>query len=122
MIVLFALLAFGAEVAAETPPAPPPIEGPRWLRRPSGEDFVENYPRSAAANGIDGRAVALCKVLATGRLDGCVITEEMPPGVGFGAATLRMMRHFRMTPQTGRDGASVEGATVKIPLVWRMSR
>ena len=104
---------------AESPPPPPPaIDGlPRWLAKPSGQDFLKVYPRKAMARRLAGRAVISCSLLATGRLAGCVIAEETPAEGGFGAAALRLAPKFLLSP-VDQDGKSVVGGTVRIPLVW----
>jgi hypothetical protein len=61
-----------------------------------------------------------CKVTITGTLSDCETLEENPEGMGFGAATLRLAPKFQM-PATTSNGKSVEGATVDIPIRFRMS-
>lgn len=95
------------------------IRAPRWIRRPSGEDMARLYPRVAVANELSGRATMVCRVLANGRLADCNVVEESPAGAGFGQAAVRLAPYFQMTA-TGADGKSVEGGTVRIPLVWRL--
>lgn len=95
------------------------IQSPRWIRRPSGDDFARLYPRTALAGEMSGRATMVCRILATGRLADCNVVEESPAGVGFGQAAIRLAPFFQMTTTTA-DGKSVEGGTVRIPLVWRL--
>ena len=45
--------------------------------------------------------------------------SESPSGMGFGEATVRASSKFRMRPRTV-DGAPVEGARVRITLVWNL--
>jgi len=105
------------------PPAPPPPEPPRpsvitspdWLRRPSAEDIARYYPERAQRMEIEGRATISCTVNARGTLDGCSVASEEPAEGGFGDAALRMARLFKMRPMT-KDGAPVEGGTVRIPI------
>ena len=58
-----------------------------------------------------------CRVTSRGSLTACEIVSETPEGEDFGAATLKMVDKFRMRPMTD-DCVSVEGATVRIPLIW----
>jgi len=95
------------------------IQSPRWLRRPSGEDIARLYPRVAVANELSGKATMVCRILANGRLADCNVVEEAPAGAGFGQAAVRLAPYFQMTTTTA-DGKSVEGGTVRIPLVWRL--
>lgn len=116
--MLLAALLQGVAPGAVTPPAAPSssdVVTPQWLRRPSGEDLYEHYPRAAMNKGLPGRAAMTCKVNAEGLLIDCAVDEESPPGEGFGEAALRMAPLFRMTPKTP-SGQSVEGGTVRIPL------
>ena len=70
--------------------------------------------------GLSGRVVIRCIVNRHGGLDDCVVSEETPPGRGFGEASLRLVPRFRLNPETA-EGASVEGATISIPITWQMS-
>lgn len=100
-------------------PAPPPpnpgITNPDWLRRPTGAEIARYYPERAARRGIEGRAVIGCRVSASGRLEQCTVRAETPSDEDFGAAALKMSRHFKMRPMT-RDGVPVSGGTIRIPI------
>jgi TonB family protein len=95
------------------------VTNPDWLERPSGADLARYYPSLAQALGVQGRAVIECVVGVDGRLNDCVVIEEAPQGMGFGAATVEIAAHFRMTPQT-RDGEPVDGASIRLPIQWRL--
>lgn len=109
------LQAFAASAAGSPPPT---IDGlPRWRALPSGQDFLKAYPRQALRDSLAGRAVISCRVLGGGLLSDCSVAEEMPSGSGFGSASLSLAPLFRLSP-VDREGKSVEGAVVRIPLVW----
>lgn len=95
------------------------IQSPHWIRRPSGNDMAGLYPRAAMDKGLSGRATIVCRILANGRLADCNVVEETPAGMGFGAAAVRLAPYFQMTTTTA-DGKSVEGGTIRIPLVWTL--
>jgi TonB family protein len=62
-----------------------------------------------------GHVVMRCTVTAEGQLSDCSIVSETPAGLGYGAAALKLSDQFKMRPYT-RDGQSVGGATVTIPM------
>lgn len=104
---------------APPPPRPSIITQPDWVRKPSGEDLARFYPDRAQRMGTSGRATILCQVTARGTVENCSVVSEDPPSFGFGDAALKLSRQFKMKPQQ-RDGSPVEGAQVRIPLVFRM--
>jgi TonB family protein len=98
----------------------PATEGPRWMQKPSGADIARNYPHKARLDDVEGDTVMECLVRLDGTVSDCVITSETPAGAGFGAATLRVAKHFRMEPAK-INGKPVEGARVVIPVSWRIA-
>jgi TonB family protein len=120
-----ALCAFAAATAASgsaaaQPPAAskePVIVRPDWVRRPTQSEMLRTLPAEAARQGVDGRAVISCEVSPEGTLRGCLVREESPAGMGFGAAALTVSTLFRMRPATV-DGRPVSGARVNIPINW----
>lgn len=102
-----ALGAAGAEV----------ISRPEWASRPTAEVMARYYPAEALDKSVSGRVTVVCKVMATGRLEGCSAVSESPVGMGFGEAVVNLaMREFRMKPERP-DGPAITGATVRIPVV-----
>lgn len=109
----------GPHVAVDPPPAPPELAvltSLVWLEQPSARDYARLYPRSARDENINASVTIDCTVLADGRMD-CVVTNETPPGRGFGAATLQLSQLFRVAPQT-RDGVTTEGGSVRRTIRW----
>jgi len=109
-------------VAPPSPPEPPRpsiISNPDWSRRPNPDDLARFYPDRAQRLEKEGRATLVCKVKANGTLEACQVVAEEPADMGFGDATLKASRLFKMKPQT-RDGAPVDGASVRVTLVWKL--
>ena len=106
---------------AADPAAPKPsvITPPDWIRIPTGEQINREYPARALRNDVEGRATLRCKVMDAGTLTDCTVTSQTPSGYGFGNAALKLSRYFMMRPKTV-DGAPVGGATVKVPIPFRM--
>jgi TonB family protein len=113
------LLQSSGGVAATESASPPPVTGPRWLRRPNGEDIARNYPDVAAKEEIAGRATIICKVVAGGTLDQCEVASQSPDGKGFGEAAQRLGRLFKMQ-EADASGELVIGRTIRIPIVFRL--
>lgn len=99
--------------------APAPVPRPVWIQRPTGQDLAENYPQRALNAEISGDAVVDCAVTTEGTVVDCRIVSEAPSGEGFGEAAIRLSKTFRMAPQT-REGVSVAGARVAIPMAFRL--
>ena len=110
----------GADVAGGTiqvpirfaaPPAPP--EGRRvdqknivWTERPTAKDLANHYPTQAMLEGVDGRAVVLCRVTQAFTLTACAVVEEEPYGYAFGIAVQFLMDKFKLSPM-GKDGTAI---------------
>ncbi len=104
---------------AEVKPGPPRIDRPHWLSVPNGDEFAAFYPDRAARLGKEGQVRLDCRVGADGRLDGCRIGQETPTAYGFGDASLKIVKFFRMAPQM-EDGKPVAGGEVAIAIKWAL--
>jgi len=93
---------------------------PDWVRLPDTASLDDNYPAHAKELGMPGGAVLRCEVRSDGGLGACVVGSEAPIGEGFGAATLKLAKHFRLKPMM-LDGRPVEGAVVQVPVRWTVS-
>jgi TonB family protein len=94
------------------------ITNPNWVRRPSSGEIMGVFPADAYRRGISGRATIKCEVSTDGLLRKCVVVDEKPPGMGFGAAALALTPQFRFKPMTV-NGQPVAGQVV-IPINFDM--
>lgn len=88
---------------------------------PSREDLMNVLPRRALMLNMSGGVVISCTARKDGTLKDCAVVEETPPGEGVGVAALKLMSLFRLRPQT-KDGQSVEGGSVRVPIRFNASR
>jgi hypothetical protein len=90
---------------------------PDWLKRPTPDSLRGVFPRQAVSKGVDGSAVISCVATIQGALQDCFVTDETPPGLGFGAAALAL------TPQLMFKPARLNGvpvvSTVSVPINWK---
>lgn len=110
-----ALLMTGSAFAA--PPEPGPgdkVEEPDWNRKPEGEDIVKYYPDIVLDRSISGSVVLNCKITAGGLVDSCEIERESPFGLGFGEASVRLLKDKGSFKPRRINGKAVEGE-VKVP-------
>jgi protein TonB len=101
------------------PPKSHVITRPTWEKVPDGAAFANAYPDRAQRLGKAGRVRLECQVAAAGTLSACKVASETPSDYGFGEASLKISRFFRMKPQL-EDGQTVAGALVSIDILWRL--
>lgn len=96
------------DAAVDQKPATRDAEGdlvtpPRWISVPSPD-----YPLTDGGDMVAGTVSLSCRVTSAGRLDGCQILDEAPPGRGFGDAALEAVSIARLAPRQV-DGVATEG-------------
>jgi TonB family protein len=70
-------------------------------------------------HGSEGKAVIICRVTSEAKLKDCSVKSEDPPGMGFGAAALKMAPLFKMH-HAPNGGPSVEGR-ITIPMRFKLN-
>ena len=90
---------------------------PDWVRRPVIDSY-EAYPEFALMLGIEGIAVATCRIWEEGPPRDCAVNAS-PPGMGFEAAAMDFLAGSVMHPAT-EDGVVVRGVQVAIPIAMRI--
>jgi protein TonB len=73
-----------------------------WAAQPSGRDLIQAYPPRALARGIQGETRLMCRIWPNGRLYGCYVVSETPPGFGFAGAALSLVPRFQARLLPGR--------------------
>ena len=108
-----------ANQAGIVPPGRAVVGNPVWASRPSQERLAQAYPAAARRGGIEGEVRLRCNVVPDGRLQDCVLIYESPAGAGFGEATLRLTRRFRVASKD-EDGQPTAGRPIIVPLVFQV--
>lgn len=108
------------EPTALTPAAPAIIEDPDWVRTPTVEELVANFPADAVQNGASGEALIECSVESHGHLTGCFVLVERGGDYGFGKATVQLAQHFQMAPRS-LSGQPTDGGVIRLPMVWKLN-
>jgi hypothetical protein len=115
--VVIAACVAGAALAQDE--APPRFE-PQWEERPSARDFARHMPRDLVENGVASVVHLCCTPRDDRRLD-CRVAFEWPQQRGFGDASLRIARGFRLTPDSQAAFRADANAWLQIPFVFQPS-
>ena len=109
-----AQLTAGFAIAASSLP-PLGLDEVDFHSRPNADSGFHFYPREALEARVEGHATALCTVQASGDLTACAITEETPPGYGFGAKVLETAQYIRVY-SLSKYGAPTKGRLIAVPM------
>jgi hypothetical protein len=88
---------------------------PAWTEAPDFDAWAAAYPPEGG--GVEGYAVAHCRVDKAGALSRCTVAKEVPTGHGFGKAALSLATRFRATPQA--MAVAPRGAPIEVDVPVR---
>lgn len=113
-----AQLTAGFAIAASSLP-PLGLDEVDLHHQPKSEPAAQFYPPEALKARVEGHATALCTVQASGDLTACAITEETPPGYGFGAKVLETVQYIRVY-SLSKYGAPTKGRLIAVPMKFTL--
>ncbi|HEY0436948.1 MAG TPA: TonB family protein, partial [Phenylobacterium sp.] len=85
-----------------------------WAQAPGFDDWAAAYP--ADGGGVEGYAVAHCKMLTDGALTHCVVAKETPVNHGFGRAAVALAAKFRVSPEVMAQAPRGAPVEVDVPV------
>lgn len=91
------------------------LDHPVWAQAASFDDLARAYP--ARGGGVEGYALAHCKVMRDGSLWGCEPRKEEPADHGFGNAAVRLASRFRVDLSGARPPRSA-ALWVNVPVLF----
>lgn len=81
---------------------------------PSEQQIRRAQPRTGLAVRRVGRAEMRCRIRLDGRLEGCSVTREMPPGSRLGQAALTLAPFYRWRPPVDAQGRPQDNTEIVI--------
>lgn len=118
-IIAAASLVLGAFAASAADLPPLSLAEVNFHAMPKAQPGVGLYPKDALKARVEGHATAVCTVLQTGEMADCTVTEETPPGYGFGAKVLENARTIRIYGLS-RFGAPTKGRLLEVPMKFTL--
>jgi TonB family protein len=109
--------AAGAIAASSLPPLA--LNEVAFHSVPTAQPGAQFYPEEALKAKVEGHATATCTVQASGDLAACSVTEETPPGYGFGAKVLETAQSIRVYT-ISKYGAPTKGRQIEVPIKFTL--
>lgn len=81
---------------------------------PSERDIRRVQPRTGLAVRRVGRAEIRCRIRLDGRMEGCSVTRELPPGSRLGQAALQLAGAYRWRPPTDGLGRPQDNTEIVV--------
>ena len=119
-LALAATIQWGPAVAFAGSNLPPLTLGEvTFHSMPKAQPGAQFYPAEALKARVDGHATVVCTVQMSGDLTACAITEETPPGYGFGAKVLETAQSIRIYGLS-KYGAPTPGRQIEVPIKFTL--
>ena len=121
LLGLFAAAFVGPQVQAQSSDEAPLLPGQvKFLKLPGADARFEYFPAEARKNRIEGRGTVVCRIAEGGRLEGCQVKAEDPPGQGFGEATARLVQGEIRLDKTAIDGKPTAGRSFQVTRIFAL--
>jgi TonB family protein len=111
------LSAAGASAASDLPPLT--LAEVDFHSMPKAQPGAQFYPQDALKAKVEGHATVVCTVQLSGDLTACAVTEETPPGYGFGAKVLETAQSIRVYGLS-KYGAPTKGRLIEVPMKFTL--
>lgn len=112
--LIVALCAATAALAQDIPSRPFAAE---FDARPDNSDFRRLFPAHAERSNAQGMTVLCCVVREDRRLN-CAVAFEAPRGEGFGAASLTIAEHYRLSQRSYERYRSNPYNFIRHTVIW----
>ncbi len=100
-------------VAARPNPARHQQTLTRWKTRPGVQS--NDFPQAALEADVSGQVAVNCLVSATSQPVSCIVVDEAPTGMGFGAAAVRIVSRGELeVPEPSADLGDIPAFTTRI--------
>ena len=83
---------------------------------PNRDQIRRAQPRTGLAVRVVGRVEMRCRIRLDGRMEGCSVTREMPPGSRLGQAALSLAPAYRWRPPTDAYGRPQDNTEIIVGL------
>lgn len=116
-IVMVVACALAGNASAQSLDQSSPVK--QWVKTPSANLDPDSWPERALRLEKGGNVVLKCTHNEKGVLSACVVLEQSPRDLPFGAAALRMSRVFKLKP-TLSDGSPLQPGEITFPVPFRI--
>lgn len=90
------------------------LDNPQWAAMPTESALSRVVPRLAASLGLAAAVRMTCDIDGTGRANNCKVDDQLPAGMGYGAAAQAIAYSYRLSPIQLDAGAATRKVTVRV--------